>query len=77
MEISGVTLSSSVGVILAFKGYSSTAALSFTTGLPEIVGNLGAVATCIKEYEMTSVAAGTAAATAIPSIPTGFVTGML
>jgi hypothetical protein len=77
METTGITASATINVILKFKAYRSDAALAFTSGLPEIAANLGKVANVIKEYEMTNVAAGTAAATAVPSITTGFVAGML
>ena len=74
METTGAASSK---VILKFKAYRSNEKLSFTTGLPEIVGNLGKVANVIKEYEMTNVALGTAAATDIVSLPSGFVVPML
>jgi len=77
METTGIALSSSIGVIMKFKGFSSTAALTFTSGLPEITGNLGAPATVIKEYEMTNVAAGSPVTAAIPHLTTGFVGTML
>ena len=70
METTGITAASTVNVILKFKGYTSDAALAFVSGVPEETSaNLGKVANVIKEYEMTNVAAGTAAATAVPSIP--------
>jgi hypothetical protein len=74
METTGVASSK---VILKFKAYRSNEKLSFTTGLPEIAGNLGKVANVVKEYEMTNIAAGTAAATDIVSLPSGFVGAML
>lgn len=64
-------------VMMKFKGYRSNVALSFTSGLPEVTANLGKVASVWKEYEMTNIAAGTAAATDIVSLPSGFVGTML
>jgi len=64
-------------VMMKFKAYRSNEKLSFTTGLPEIAGNLGKVANVVKEYEMTNIAAGTAVTTDIVSLDTGFVGAML
>lgn len=77
METTGITLSSSIGVIMKFKAYVSDAALTFTSLKPEDAANLGKVANVVKEYEMTNVAVGTAAATDIVSLPSGFVGAML
>jgi hypothetical protein len=74
MKTTGVASSK---VIMKFKAYRSNEKLSFTTGLPEIAGNLGKVANVVKEYEMTNIAAGTAAVTDIVSLDTGFVGAML